>query len=371
MVKILILITGVFFSQASFAWPPTFGPEFEFSNREVEAETINIEAKYAEKFRKEIKKKCRRPCKFKEDKTDRKGSKFTFGKGFWIRVAYDPGVVEVQMSPLTVAQLYKWKDTINEYIFETAKKLRLTPRFEGSGGHLNIGMKSAFGEDSELFLRFFTEFANLPPLSTGILGNDFYNAPTFATLSAEQKSNFYEILRDFKRAKNKPDPISLARQINQRVYVCADCEHHRHLDRGDLPSIKTQAMALRMIEGAERIEIRSMFAQRNVDDFIMLSELFEARIKYLSSKKGQPIVFKDPPDQDEYYEQDLVDVFYEYVTEAGLDYKRFRKLLRDGLDKIDPSPELVQKLKPHSPSLNIPVNALKSGHRMQCIRLFL
>jgi hypothetical protein len=74
---------------------------------------------------------------------------------------------------------------------------------------------------------------------------------------------------------------------------------------------------------------------RTAQERILLTELMEARFKYLRKNKN-PIVFLEPPAFYQPNATQLVSDFYVYTSEMGLSYERFKALLSDQLVKVAP-----------------------------------
>ena len=84
--------------------------------------------------------------------------------------------------------------------------------------------------------------------------------------------------------------------------------------------------------------------QENADEFIQLAELMDARIKFAKQKaaSGAKIIYRNT-NQIRFNRQELVDAFYTYVSEVGLDYDDYKVLLPNSLQKVAPSSILTEK----------------------------
>lgn len=339
-------------SEAAWAWPPTYGAEFELSNDAMlDAESYSssmskarVEDKAKLKLYQKILEKCPTyGCKATEAYGKHGTSKditIQFADGWWFRLSHDPGVIEVMTKPATIEELRARQAVIDDLLFETARKLGLTgtPRKNGPvAGHFNFGLRSAFGDDTELFLRFFVDYANRPFLALGALGYDTLNAPPLLFLEKAAHEELEKIISEFEKKKQSKRPMSLmtlGKQILARVYkysydpeVRADGDHYQAFSIKKLPSMSKD----KDMPG----ELRAIYAQNSMADFILMAELFEARLAYLKKQSG-PIVL-NMPTQREYSSEELVEHFKKYLDEAGLDYKRYKALLPLELRKLGPT----------------------------------
>lgn len=234
-------------------------------------------------------------------------------KKFWFMVTMDPGVIEVKMGPATVKTFREMAPIIEKDLYARASAVGLTPPKISGSGHVHIDLKSAFGDDALLFRNFIVDFTNHSELATGVLLRDTYNAPAL-NLDQNKRAAFERVIRDFDEGRITTID-DLARQIQDRVYG-------KMLDR------KYQALNLTKIlksdVAARTVEIRSIRAERNFEQFVKISEMFEARIEYLK-KVGKPIPYQNVAAIDDRVKG--VKAFYQYITESGLDYKKYKPLL--------------------------------------------
>ncbi|MNT07980.1 hypothetical protein D3C72_1427040 [compost metagenome] len=92
-----------------------------------------------------------------------------------------------------------------------------------------------------------------------------------------------------------------------------------------------QAVGLKTVNKADLnnkdapVELRAMRSQVNVEEFILQGKLFEARIRYLNSLEGQPIIYSQTS-RAVFHERELRSRFYIYVVEAGLNFSEFESL---------------------------------------------
>ena len=99
-----------------------------------------------------------------------------------VDVTTNPGVLEIKMKPLTVAETRRFKADIQDAIFVSTANQGLYPWDYLGGGHLNLDI-SIFGGNVLLARNFLADFWSHNELSMGILQYDTKNAPPFPLLT--------------------------------------------------------------------------------------------------------------------------------------------------------------------------------------------
>jgi len=267
---LFVFCLGLTLSSRAFAWPPTFGAEFTFTNGKLWAASIGkknvvrtVENEAARNAMTDVLLElCKRrgdcSISFSNDKYNHKVARVIYNDGWWFQMSLDPSVVEIQTKPSTLKELTAIKDRIQNDIFESAKKVDLQPDLHAGGGHIHIGHKSALDDDARLFRNFVVDYANHPELALGVLEDDLMNAPPIAALTAEQQEAFAEVIERFDQGKIK-SIRRLAKEINENVFFT---NPHSAI----APPAKYQAMNLSRISywfpsADETIEIRALRAQ--------------------------------------------------------------------------------------------------------------
>lgn len=351
LVAPLVFTLSLFLSLIAAAFPPTYGAEFEFTNKKLSEAPASdtwhglsvdlVEAEAKVKMKEALLAKCRlKGCRVQEvDGKWDKDYKIVFRDGWYFTISHDPGVVEIMTKPSTLAELREQKSVVNEMIFGIADAVGLSPNYPRlpPAGHFNFGIRSAFGNDGLLFLRFLADYSNRPFLALGVLGEDLLNAPPMSFLENGQQDELRKIIAETS-AESARSPKRSIKYVSQQVLNRVYTESYD-------PSVKNigyhyQAVSIKKVRQlADRndvpAELRAVFMQRNAEEFILLAELFEARLAYLK-KQDAPIEY-NPPKRKRYRSKELVDLFHEYVTEMDGDWEKFRELLRGPLAKIQPS----------------------------------
>jgi len=360
-VAFLFIVSSFLAASSCRAWPPTYGPEFEFGSKELQHYSITsvarilatggnlpevaIEGKMISRFRAQVAKLCP-ACKI-----EARAGKFiflgipsyrvTFEDGWWMEITADPWVVEILTKPMTLIEVQKNKHRIQTMIFDAAKSLSLEPngsdsQFARAAGHLNIGTLSSFDGDGEAFLKFFVDHANHPELSAGVFLKDFYNAPPVSALSSEARGNLVNLVERQQARHRFKAPQEMAETILNDVYsksyVLGGGAHY-------------QALSIKKVPDASLVqdtpfEIRSMKMQQSAEDFALICELMEKRIEFVKNNPD-PIVFANT-NRIKFSRQELVDRYFIYIEEMGLDFNRFKGLMVPNLQSLHPSTFLTQ-----------------------------
>ena len=233
--------------------------------------------------------RARGDCRVEEfpDKKGRLVSKVTYENGEWWAIVKDNTVVEVISLDGSLADWRRREGRWQHDIFELAGAVGITPaRFFNwpNGGHVNIGLKSAFKGNVLLLRNFLVDFTQHSEIAHGILLNDQRSAPSVAA-SPRKRRGLVEALRIVDSMPNLTVE-GFIDVINARVY--AGEVYHQAL------SMKTAGNGRDRLEAEDDqvVELRSVRAQRNIREFRLLAELFSARIEYLEKAFKGPIPYR-------------------------------------------------------------------------------
>jgi hypothetical protein len=326
------------------AWPVTFGSEFEFTSKElvehggssssdmIKAE--GLERRVAAEFLAAVIARC--PDCAEETVPGKWGAEKRISfDGWWFQISYDPSCVEVLTKPSTLAELRVLAPKINHVLFGAAlEDVKLFADYETGAGHFNFGANSAFNSDTNLFFKYFTDFSNHPELAFGAWGWDNTNAPAMVSLQQNQKDAFTRLLSDVRKRK-VTNIAEGARRIQQEIYTWTP-------DDSPHAAYHYQAVGLKKLNKPTfpqvdaPFEIRAMFPQSSEDEFIRIGEIIERRIQYLKKQDGQLAYFKiQVPDGGFDYQQ-IVDVYYKYLTEMGLDWDKYKFTMYPAMQEHEP-----------------------------------
>lgn len=336
------------FKNAHLLAPSLFGPEFTFSNADLQKGANGAtKAHYAENGQKLVELKAfyeklcmMRGCKIVEGK-DKHGPTFKvrYGDGWYFTVAVDYAVIEVQTKASSYRDFLKHKTLLKTDLFNVMKRFGLTPHSNFGGGHIHIDL-AAFGNDSKLFRNFFVDFANHHLVTYGVLGKDINNAPPLIALKEYQRQAFIELLAIFDENPTmniKTFAATLDREVYKETYA-KDPDWQKH--NTHYQALKVSRINDPFIDFDQKtIEIRGISPQKDIDTFILQMELFLGRIEYLKTRTD--FIEYKPEKYRESTDQEMVDSFYEYVTEAGLSWEKFKVLLPKNLERVVPTFERV------------------------------
>jgi hypothetical protein len=333
-IGIFSLFVATALSTSAFA-KATFGAEFNFSNsvvRQGSGSIVNSPASTAarDKMLENVKVSCPE-CKI-QNKVNSYGVliyKVTYPDGWYFFISTDPAVVEIQTKPSTVDELENLQERMEKDIFGTAREAGLLPATkvmgpQWAGSHIHIGVKSALGEGVEATKKlrnFMTDFSNHSELAEGIFTNDRLNAPPLRMLPAPEKENFKKIIDDVDSGKISNIKV-FAERVRNEVYDVTLASAS--------PTTKYQAFNVNRIGAREftadqqTFEIRAMRGQESAKDFVDQTKLLEARLEYVNSA-ASPVPLKLKLGAASLEEK--AERFYQYVTETGLDFAPYEKLL--------------------------------------------
>lgn len=254
--------------------------------------------------------------------------KVYYDPSFTLELGLDPGVVEVQATPQNLEQWKKRAPVLQNELFDLMKTaVGLTPHEIEGAGHVNMGLAGVFDQNVKLFRNFVIDFLNNPGVSV-VLGHqpsDKRDAEHFSERPSDIRNEFIQELS------------TIDASMDQRSEVDSFFKYHRFFEHGPLSAgDKYVALGLRgslqkgyygQRAGAApdaRFEIRTLRPQATMDDFIKVIEIFHARVEFLKRSPGL-VSFQDPkPIRDGYL---ALKHYYFYLTEAGLEYERYKSLM--------------------------------------------
>lgn len=363
--KLALLIIAALISGKVFAWPPTYGPEFEFVNDTIldnwnnELADFTLASAERKKLEEYFRHNCTE-CKFVGNNIILKG-------GYSFQINYDPGTIEIQAAPKTLEELKKFAPAVNKNLFRIAKEAGFYPDHDSSAGHFNIGLQSAFAngtkaQQTELFLRYFVDFINHAELAQGIWMNDPLNAPAFEIKNEEYTRN--------QNLHNRP--VELAniiaavekKKINDIPTLINKIEDNMNYGKYEALRISLYTAhypdVIRDLNDKEYIkqtlEIRAMKAQESLEDFILAAELFELRLAFLKTQT-QPIEYISSKNLSK---QEKLDRYFLYVTDAGGDWEKFQGLMHPDFKLRKVSDYL---LKPATEFTEVDLKKLFKNHK--------
>ena len=381
MSQALITFVLLIFININFAWawPPTYGAEFEFFHPNLTWNLENINGPEALQAKAEFMHQIQEDCLASGCKVDKIGGKFsvdyrvTLPNGWWFIVSHDPAVIEITTKPSTLAELRQNTENINQFIFKSARKAKFRVHRDDNA-HFNFGVQSAFDNDPKEFLKFFVDYQNNTHLSLGTLGQDFYNAPPLSIQKEEQRIALAAIVTEVNAGKYG-SIAEVSKAVMKRVYTSTydkELQNSVHYQSIGLKYITKEKLVKPSFESLEvqallnlipfvdftkphdqPIELRAAWSQTSAEHFIKIAELVEARVAFLKKQSSSVVYLKSNRKEINTW-REAKTRFYIYVTETGLDFKRYNSLLPlDGrsselsefLDKSLPIRERAEALR--------------------------
>ncbi len=258
----------------------------------------------------------------------------------WFEINRDPWVLEVTASAMDQETFAKHSELFQKLIWDSAKKIGISPHTRVGGGHIHLEIKSFFGSDRNLFRNFLVDLANHPELFLGALGFDLLNAPPLAILFGKQKQNFEKILADFDKGSMSIN--ELMARINSEVYSETFYDPYPHQQHNP-----EKYQAVNLLHD-ETIELRGLNPQESARIHFLLLQLFEARIEYLKKQKGllaynkkdySSLVHSFSVRKMEFHTSNIDQSFIEqkarsYIQESGLKWSDYSDLILKNLSTV-------------------------------------
>lgn len=245
--------------------------------------------------------------------------------GNWFQLSTDNTAVEIQMKPMNLSEIEKFKPILQRDMFDIAHTIDLhKPRVEVlSGGHINIGFSQVFKENPLLLRNFIVDQINHSELYGGI----FLKDPISAKSIYKKDKEFHyiqDIIEQFDRGEIKSSQelaLNLSYVLKGDKFI-------------DLQTIVREDFPM----DQKRIEMRAHRSQKTANEFHKIVKLYEGRINYLK-ELTTPLNLRPIPIS--YDPKIQLSHFKTYVTESGFDLENFREILpakyQDVLDAENPS----------------------------------
>lgn len=263
------------------------------------------------------------------------GSKFISPNGWWFTLNRDPGVFEVQMSPLSLEQIRRFKDDIQDAIFSSMANEGYFPWDYMGGGHINMDT-GIFGEDILLARNFIVDFLNHNELSMGALGYSTISAGPFLVFKPEHQAKALEVIDKVDAGEYGGSATGIARFFKDLDSIFTSA-HGRLRNGGHYKHTELH------FGTAGLLEIRAVRPQANMSVWIHQLELIEGRINYLRRirtpipyKPVVPLVsylniLESDPQSHVWHppidSQQALRSFYMYVSQSGLPWTDHRDYL--------------------------------------------
>lgn len=236
---------------------------------------------------------------------------------WFFEVGTDMGVLEVTAKPETLERWRMLEKIVQSDLFNTMRDVGLIPpRRIASGGHINIGVKEAFGRDTRLLRNFFVDFTNHSELATGAFLSDAFNAPALNAHPEKRK--------EFARLLKKLDPRIKSIAIKQWIDEVKKRVYSEDFESGYF-SVKSgwrkfQALALH----DERVEVRAVRAQQSANEFTQYLTFFESWIEALRTEKR---LIPYTPVAPSHSTLAKIRSYHDLIKRLGLDWNEYKLLL--------------------------------------------
>lgn len=300
-----------------------YGPEWTFTAKNL-MDSESAQQRYLKAVLELLLKENKKQNEFKSieaDRTHTDSIRLTMWDGTQINVGTDPGVLEVQVSPLSLKQWKKKSKIFQKYIFDVMKNVGLKPHEREGAGHVNIGLQY-FDSRPELVERFIIDYLNHPGVGVvfNSLSANLEDAPSIEQYAMQNKfefDDFEELKSDAKDSRllpvrefknNKHNWRSLFNYLSEK-YTAIGLRGYSYVSETVLPT--------------GRLEMRQFRPQQTMDEYVKILEMFEARIKYLEKQKGRPAL-ETGSIKDGWV---FLGQFADYIEDVGLNLKDYKSLM--------------------------------------------
>jgi len=333
------LLFFILVSLPAWAWPPTFGAEFNFK---ILIETLGEIADYSidqRLFRDQVAARCPQ-CRIETQKPfeGREIYIVHHPDGWNFTINLDPGVVEVQMSPTTLDQMRAREGEIQRLIFDVARDIGLaSPTY---AGHLHEGIDSTFDGDPLLFRNFIVDrmmYSNM--FYRAFIGGE-RNSPTITMLGQGPEDYLRDVIAQFDLqvlhmvTNSRPYDMSLVTgHVPQNLFVGVPKDQAIHAlmnaindyvyvkQPQNMPSQKFQGLNL---WHTDTVEDRTAPEAQSAAMFTQMLELYHGRIVHLKTF-SRPIPFGPIIAVNSFME--AVRLFKKFASDASVGWVRARTLL--------------------------------------------
>ncbi len=246
-----------------------------------------------------------------------------------VRVVFKPDgkskpVIEVAASPRTYRDYPLKAQEAIEYVFQEMQKLGHRPRAdEGGGGHVHMGIESAFQGDARLFRNFVVDLMwNQPQLHSPFLrSRKTSEAKTIHDMGEKYQTEFQKIISEFDSALARGELVSawgLRREILARIVAPA-------VKEGVLA--KSNNMAVNLSTELETVELRSVRPQESERELFLVYALLTHRLDHLKRQVDLiPLETSPQPPSPEEARRKTE----KFIEESGLQPALFRSFFEKG-----------------------------------------
>ncbi|MBX9766328.1 MAG: hypothetical protein K2X47_03575 [Bdellovibrionales bacterium] len=321
-----------------------FGPEFTVSSRPllqtyVDAgggqdhvviqtpESIQMLEDYGKILKEQLVRSAKSPWRYSkihDGSWGRNKLHFTDSQDFRIVVLSDPGVIEINHSPITVKNAIRKERSLQKLIFENFKTLGLQPMEYAGSGHIHMDL-NGFRGNLRLFRDFLVDFHNHSGLTLGGLNHDRYNAVGMSEMTETQKDNFRSLVGEVDSGAIESIPQFISELIES---VFKDLSYDPLIKRSRADKYYATSFSP-SYQRFGTMELRCVRPQASYQTFIHQIQMLEARVNYLAERiqRGEPpIKVGDLQAADA---QTALGQFDSYVTEAGLDFANYEPMVLD------------------------------------------
>lgn len=318
------------FSPTDLSHLLTWGPEFTFKiiGQKDEQPFDGAEKElFLGKLRTEVLKSCAAlglRCSLKN-------GNIAVNEDLVIAINSDPDVIEVQATPKNAKGYELYRKTLQEMLFESAKKIGLAPhRYEGAG-HIHLGFDGVMETNPRLFRNFLVDLANHYELGGGVLGEnrrDGYG-PTFAFRGQKYVEMFAEVISGYDGLpESEKSSLKLAELLEAKLYQDPVYQYEPKCQAINILRVLGLSSTKSGRNSGRTIELRFLRPQEDMHEYLLLLKLFSARIAYLSTLPSDITVEQNVNHAKDIPASEAIPKFRQYVEQTGIPFEESLPLLK-------------------------------------------
>ncbi len=267
-------------AHASVESEPTFGVEWTFSSEKTVGGDNRARREVVLEFRDQVLKSCREArdvCTWKP--LEGSGYRVAYSSGWHFDITLDENVIEVISAPGTHGTFTNHANRIVRDIFAVADTLKM--KIGGGGGHIHMGVESAFGNDALAFRNFFVDYFNHPGMVAFGMG---LGEPALHNLSYRDRMQFAHIVDEFDQGRMPRAIQDLAQRIQKEVYAVSSSVGFNYRLREKFNALNFTRIEPTRPMSEWTIEFRNVI-QSNAKDAFEQINVFRRRLLALRATK--------------------------------------------------------------------------------------
>ena len=264
----------------------------------------------------------------------------SFSNGLEIEITNDPGVIEIKAVKFTKNFIQNNVQFIEDNVFQVMKKHGLVPHEISGSGHNNIDL-NFFKNRPLLLYNFIVDFYNNP--AVGIVLNSLANNREYARDLNQMKEMLFALTGDqhihfardldsiykstetlFQKFKTQPTKVKTS-DVIQHFWTVLSFKYAALGLRGDFG--RSAAIAEQ-----SRLELRTLRPQESAEQYLLVLEFIEERLKYLETLQ-EPLKLEKAPIYEDGW--NILGDYAAYLAEAKMSFDKYKPLMPEVWRDLD------------------------------------